>query len=128
MRCGFISRTSMRSGHRSGKSSSAIKETDSAIWARMALSLVLERTIIVGTSWGLRTSLSATEMGCSSFGCQVRPRESMNKRTHIFQPSKLHHVFEVHAGGEAYGAILGGIQDESQEVDNKGGLSAVALE
>ena len=44
-----------------------LKETDSAIWARMALSLVAERAIIAGTNCGLRTLLSATAIGYFSF-------------------------------------------------------------
>ena len=100
----------MRSGHRSGKSSSAIKETDSAIWARIALSLAPERAIIAGTSCSLSASLSAKAIGYpSSPWGQSKAKPIERTQTHIVYPSKLHYVFKVHASREAHGAILGGI-------------------
>ena len=75
----------MSSGNRSEKSGFAIKETDCAICARMALSLAPERAIIAGTSCGLRASLSAMAMGVlilslEAFRSIKRKVDRQNKR------------------------------------------------
>jgi hypothetical protein len=55
--------TSMRSGHLSGKSSSAMRETASATCALIALSAGLERASMAGTSSDRRAALSCSGMG-----------------------------------------------------------------
>ena len=62
----------MRSGHFEGKSSSAMSATDSAICARMPLSVGLERAIMAGTSWVRRAALSCSGSGATSWAGQRR--------------------------------------------------------
>lgn len=72
VRSRWIGRTSMRSGHFEGKSSSAMRATDSAIWARMLLSAGWERVIIAGTSWARRVALSCSGSGATSWAGERR--------------------------------------------------------
>ena len=58
--------TSMRSDHRSGKSALAMSDIDSAICARIALSLGVESWIMAATSAFLSAVLSASVTGASS--------------------------------------------------------------
>ena len=95
----------MRSGHRSGKSSSATKETDPAIWAQIALSLAPERAIIAGTSCSLSASLSAKAIGYPSYPWGQSKVKPIETQTHIVYPPKLHYAFKVHTSREAHGAI-----------------------
>jgi len=119
----------MRSGQRSGKSSSAIRETDSAICARIAFSFEAERAIIAGTSRGLRASLSESEIGYSSLErVRTTHREKrISNITYILQPSEFHSIFEVYASCQADGVIISTAQDELEKVDNKGRLTTVRL-
>ena len=48
-------------------------------------------------------------------------------RTDIF-PSGLDEVFEVDTGGEADGALLGGLEDEGEKVSEEAGLDRDGLE
>lgn len=56
----------MRSDHSSGKSVRAMREIDSAIWARMVLSVGAESAIMAGTRSLRMDTLSCCEMGASS--------------------------------------------------------------
>ena len=57
----------MRLFHLFGKSSSAIKATDSATCARMALSAGADRASMAGTSWTRKATLSSLASGCISY-------------------------------------------------------------
>ena len=77
-----------------------IKEMDSTISAGVALSLVSERAIIAGTSWGLRTSLSATVMGILVLSLEV----SSSVKVKLIEKINVHRPVI-----QASPAILGGI-------------------
>ena len=57
----------MRLSHLFGKSSSAIKATDSATCARIALSAGADRASIAGTNWARKAALSSWASGCISY-------------------------------------------------------------
>ena len=59
--------TSIRSGHRPGKSDRAMIDIVSAIWALSDLSAAVDSAIIAGTRSALNVALSASWMGASSY-------------------------------------------------------------
>ena len=87
---GTMGRTSMRSGHFEGKSSSAIRATDSAICARMPLSAGWARAIIAGSSWARSAALSCSGRGATS--CAGQRQAVWDPTTHLL-PSELCNVF-----------------------------------
>ena len=101
-RWGRMGRTSMRSGHFEGKSSSATRATDSAICARMALSVGWARAIIAGSSCARNAALSCSGSGATS--CAGQRRVWLDPTTHLF-PSEFRNVFEVDATCEANRAV-----------------------
>jgi hypothetical protein len=76
---GRMGRTSMRSGHFEGKSSSAMSATDSAICARMPLSAGWASAIIAGSSWARSAALSCSGSGATSCAGQRRPCASRRR-------------------------------------------------
>ena len=118
-RWGRMGRTSMRSGHFEGKSSSATRATDSAICARMALSAGWARAIIAGSSCARSAALSCSGRGATS--CAGQRRVWLDPTTHLL-PSELCNVFEVDATCETNRAVGCAVEDEREEMRQKAGL------
>ena len=78
--------TSIKSGHRPGKSVRATIDIVSAIWALGDLSAAVDNAIIAGTRSSLNVALSASGMGASSYRDQSGLQEEDVSTTYVLPP------------------------------------------